>query len=470
MNKDSKPNIENMYKKKDIKNLIKALAHEDRNIQKKAINALVTIGKPAVNLLIQALRHKDYSISSNAAHTLVLIREKGAFEQLLFLIKKGEGFLDRRKIVKGLSDKNDKRVVEILIKKLDDKDPMSRCMAARFLARIGNEKALEPLIKLLYDKEFNVQLEAVESLGEIGNKRAVEPLIKVLGDDDIDIKCSAVCALGEIRDIRAVEPLIELLEDEDSTIRSSTISALGEIGDKRAVEPLIKLLKDEDKHVRCQVAFTLSALGDKRSVKPLRNFVKDEDSDIPHMISKAILTFTLEDLEEKYRPHPSTLEESVTIEFKSSLRYDIRKNCINEELGKAVVKNIAAFLNTWGGTLYIGVLNDGSICGIENDIKTLGSPNRDTYKQALVQLIINYLGLLLNQYLSIDFEEWEGKTICRIDLDRSREPIYFKGEEGKEFFIRFGPTTRKLDKKETKDYIISRWGRRKLNNFTKSNS
>ena len=379
MNKDSKPNIENMYKKKDIKNLIKSLAHE------------------------------DYNISSNAAHTLVLMRQKREFEvfkQLLFSIKKGEGFLDRSKIVKGLSDTSDKRVVEILIQKLDDKDSMSRCMAARTLGRIGDEKAVEPLIKLLEDEEFNVRLEAVESLGEIR--------------------------------------------------------------DERAVEPLIKLLKDEDKYVRCNTAFTLFALGDKRSVKPLRSFLKDEDSDIPHM--KAILTFTLEDLEEKHKPHPSTLEESVTIEFKSSLRYDIRKNCVNEELGKAVVKTIAAFLNTLGGTLYIGVLNDGSICGIENDIKTLGSPNRDSYKRALAQVIINYLGLLLNQYLYIDFEEWEGKTICRVNLDPSREPIYFKGEEGKEFFIRFGPTTRKLDKKETKNYIISRWSRRKLNDFNKSNS
>jgi len=457
-----------MYKKKDIKNLIKSLAHEDRNIQKKAINALVTIGKPAVNLLIQALRHKDYSISSNVAHTLVLIREKVAFEQLLFYIKKGEGFLDRRKIVKGLSDKSDKRVVEILIQKLDDKDSMSKCMAARTLGRIGDEKAVEPLIKLLDDEEFNVRFEAVESLGEIGDKKAVKPLIKALRDENSDIKGSAVYALAEIRDERAVEPLIKLLNNEDSTIRSFAISALGEIGDKKAVEPLIKLLKDDDKNVRCNAAFTLSALGDKRSVKALKNFLNDEDSDIPHM--KAILTFTLEDLEEKHKPHPSTLEESVTIEFKSSLRYDIRKNCVNEELGKAVVKTIAAFLNTLGGTLYIGVLNDGSICGIENDIKTLGSPNRDTYNRALVQVIINYLGLLLNQYLYIDFEEWEGKTICRVDLDRSREPIYFKGEEGKEFFIRFGPTTRKLDKKETKDYIISRWGRRKLNNVNRPDS
>ena len=504
MNKDSnsKPNIDNMYENKYIKNLIKAFSNKDINIQLKAQNALLDIGKPAVKPLINSLRDEDrgirywststlakirdksvvellirdsrdenYRVRRSAAEALAMRGDKRVLEILLIQAREDKDYTIRSIIAEALAKMGDKRGVEILIQALEDEDPNSRGMAALILSRLGDKKAVEPLIKILRDDEDSyVRNEVVMALGDIGDKRAVEPLIKILGDDDSDIKCSAVCALGEIRDRRAMEPLIELLEDEDSTIRSFTISALGEIGDKRAVEPLIKLLKDEDKDVRCDAAFTLSALGDKRSVKPLRNFLKDEDSDIPHMILKAIRTFTLEDLEEKYRPHPSTLEESIKIEFKSSLRYDIRKNCINEELGKSIAKTIAAFLNTLGGTLYIGVLDDGSICGIENDINILGSPNRDAYKQALVQLIINYLGLLLNQYLSIDFEEWEGKTICRIDLDRSREPIYFKGEEGKEFFIRFGPTTRKLDKKETKNYIISRWSRRKLNDFNKSNS
>ena len=60
--------------------------------------------------------------------------------------------------------------------------------------------------------------------------------------------------------------------------------------------------------------------------------------------------------------------ENNTTEFKSSYRRDVRQQQLNDALKFQIIKTIAAFLNSEGGKLYVGVADDGTILGIENDI------------------------------------------------------------------------------------------------------
>ncbi|HAM57915.1 MAG TPA: type I restriction endonuclease subunit R, partial [Candidatus Rokubacteria bacterium] len=60
--------------------------------------------------------------------------------------------------------------------------------------------------------------------------------------------------------------------------------------------------------------------------------------------------------------------ESRTLEFKSTLRWNLKEDRQDDKaVTHAVLKTIAAFLNTEGGDLLIGVADDGSIAGIERD-------------------------------------------------------------------------------------------------------
>jgi type I restriction enzyme R subunit len=60
--------------------------------------------------------------------------------------------------------------------------------------------------------------------------------------------------------------------------------------------------------------------------------------------------------------------ESKTLEFKSTLRWNLKEDRQDDKfVTHAVLKTIAAFLNTDGGDLLIGVADDGSIVGIERD-------------------------------------------------------------------------------------------------------
>lgn len=92
---------------------------------------------------------------------------------------------------------------------------------------------------------------------------------------------------------------------------------------------------------------------------------------------------------------------------------------LSQELHKNTAKTVAGFLNSDGGVLLIGVLDDGTIYGIENDIKTLGRKDKDGFEQTLVQIAADYLGAEFYQYIKISFQEKEAKTICVVNIDRS---------------------------------------------------
>jgi len=84
--------------------------------------------------------------------------------------------------------------------------------------------------------------------------------------------------------------------------------------------------------------------------------------------------------------------ESATIEYKSTLRWDVQQNRVNKDLQKVIAKTVAGLLNSEGGTLLIGVADDGDIYGIEADIRSLGRLDMDGFLQSLVQTLDNYLG------------------------------------------------------------------------------
>src|SRR5690606_1167574 len=56
---------------------------------------------------------------------------------------------------------------------------------------------------------------------------------------------------------------------------------------------------------------------------------------------------------------------SKTLAFTSTLRWNLKEDRDDKSVTYAVLKTIAAFLNTEGGDLLIGVADDGSIIGIE---------------------------------------------------------------------------------------------------------
>ena len=150
------------------------------------------------------------------------------------------------------------------------------------------------------------------------------------------------------------------------------------------------------------------------------------------------------------------LGESYVLEFKSTLQWDIVRQTQNKALRQSSLKTIAAFLNSQGGTLVIGVEDDGNFFGLNQDLK-LTRNSQDNFEQLLVSLISDMIGAFTAPYYRIRFEDIEDKTVCVIDVERSPEPVFITIDGSRVFYVRIGNTSRILDHEETLKYVEVNW-------------
>lgn len=162
-------------------------------------------------------------------------------------------------------------------------------------------------------------------------------------------------------------------------------------------------------------------------------------------------------------PEPSPVEQLIErgegecIEFKQSLRWDVRQNAINSKLEDVVIKTLAAFANRVGGTLLIGVADDGSVEGIEPDLATF-SGSLDKLELHLTNVLSNHFGQAFKAAkMSVAFPKLDNKAICRVDIQRSRSPIWVKladraGNVTERLFVRSGNSSQELSPSQAAAY------------------
>lgn len=149
--------------------------------------------------------------------------------------------------------------------------------------------------------------------------------------------------------------------------------------------------------------------------------------------------------------------ENKQLEFKSSFFWDYVTNQPNKELHKPVIKSLAAFLNTSGGTLLIGVSDQREILGIEPDLNVVKTKSTDGYENLLVTTFNSLVGIEHSRYLDITFPKISGKTICVVKVQQSPHPVYVNFSDSEEFFIRAGNSSRPLSIREATEYIQNRF-------------
>ena len=97
--------------------------------------------------------------------------------------------------------------------------------------------------------------------------------------------------------------------------------------------------------------------------------------------------------------------ESGTLEFKTSIVFPPDNNMQPDEFAQSmnVMKGICAFLNsTTGGTLYLGVNDQGYVVGIDNDMQYLKMQTIDSYMRYIQDIAKKYFGVDTLPYLRIE--------------------------------------------------------------------
>ena len=163
--------------------------------------------------------------------------------------------------------------------------------------------------------------------------------------------------------------------------------------------------------------------------------------------------------------------ETSSIEYKSTFRTHADSGEEFKPLETASLKTIAAFLNSeHGGTLLIGVADDGTVHGLDSDYASLakeGKDARDLFELHLTQAMINALGEAATSKVKTQIHTVDGKDFCRVHVNPSSFPVDATVVEVNKqdqhikttkFYVRLNNATRAIDSEEKDKYIAGRWG------------
>lgn len=146
--------------------------------------------------------------------------------------------------------------------------------------------------------------------------------------------------------------------------------------------------------------------------------------------------------------------ENEAVEFKSTLRTNLHTGNKDPRMELAVLKTIAAFLNTAGGTVVVGIADGGSPVGIQAD----GFENEDKMSLHLVNIIKSRMDVSAMTNVHVRFDDRDRYRVMVISCQRSSKPVFVKDGDTERFYIRTGPATTELTPSQTMDYIRQRFG------------
>jgi hypothetical protein len=165
---------------------------------------------------------------------------------------------------------------------------------------------------------------------------------------------------------------------------------------------------------------------------------------------------------------PVSLEEMIAegesdeLEFKSTLRWSLNEGIVDKKLEDVILKTVAAFANSAGGTLLIGVDDSGEVLGLEQDYASL-SADRDKFELHLRNLLNQQFGTgFVTSRVQIKFYSIADKEVCQIETSAAKEPVItsFKDKNGitiEKFYARSGNSSQEIPMSEMNDYIKGRF-------------
>ena len=150
--------------------------------------------------------------------------------------------------------------------------------------------------------------------------------------------------------------------------------------------------------------------------------------------------------------------ETATTEFKSSVRWDVRRNVENDSLKYEIVDTLAGFANVDGGALVIGVEPDGSVVGLEPDLGLLRrNPTIDGLVLLLGNLAREALGGAIAASLSFRSATLNGTQVLVVSVEPSAAPVFATIRGKAHFYCRVGTATMDFDPRETLKYALQHW-------------
>lgn len=138
--------------------------------------------------------------------------------------------------------------------------------------------------------------------------------------------------------------------------------------------------------------------------------------------------------------------EGLKVEFKETFSIDTKKGSQEKYIEESSLKNIVGFLNKLGGTLLIGVTDNGIISGIEKD----NFKSDDKYLLHFKNKIKSSIGEEYFSLITYEICKISNKKVLIVECSPSTKPVYLNQ---KDFYVRTNPATDKLEGPKLVEYI-----------------
>ena len=156
--------------------------------------------------------------------------------------------------------------------------------------------------------------------------------------------------------------------------------------------------------------------------------------------------------------------ESRDLEFKATGRVAVETGQPSPGVEWAVARAVAALMNAEsGGTLLIGVGNDGSVVGLERDYPFVKYKNRDGWELWFTELLSTTLGTLPASEAHVTFVVVNGSDVARISIPPAGKAVFAtprsadKKPQVPHFYVRVNNGTKELHGPELLEYQKKRW-------------
>lgn len=145
--------------------------------------------------------------------------------------------------------------------------------------------------------------------------------------------------------------------------------------------------------------------------------------------------------------------ETTRCEFKSTLRVNLHTGEMDKRMEHECLKTIAAFLNSDGGYLVIGVNDKAEVIGLDND----RFPSEDKMNLHLVNILKQRLGAEHLVHVEPRFESLSDKSVLVVRCRASKLPVYLKEGKTEQFYVRTGAATTELLPSQIQGYLKQRF-------------
>jgi Putative DNA-binding domain len=159
--------------------------------------------------------------------------------------------------------------------------------------------------------------------------------------------------------------------------------------------------------------------------------------------------------------------ENDNVEFKETLFLDVKRfsftkdlsQCFSEELIHSSLKTIAAFLNSGGGVLYIGVDDKGNINGVDRELQLLPLKEKndiDGWQLFFWSQVEKYFvsGKNVISYLSVEIIALGGVRFARVVVGRRDRIVFIKKNNIDTLYIRSGNRTLSVQYCDIEDHFL----------------